>query len=111
MSHKSTSKVLRNVKRITKFLAKKAAEKKQNLSKILTFSKPIIITILPIPPRHLSFSKPVLIDIPPEISKHPCTPATKQAYHANPLIMDLTSLQPNSNIPTQASSTQTGGLG
>ena len=99
MSHKSPSKVLWNVKRITRFLAKKAAEKKPLTLKklpvldipprinILTLCQKTILSILPSPPRVLSFSKPVLIDIPQETLKQfiPYPPDTKRNYPSNPL--------------------------
>ena len=110
MSHKSPSKVLRNVKRITKFLAKKAAEKKpltlQKLPeidippriKILTLSQETNVSILPSPPRVLSFSKPVLTDIPPETPKQciPYPPTTKRIFPSN---HHITKLQTIPNIP------------
>ena len=106
MSHKSPYKVLRNVKRITKFMEKKAADKKimtvrklpeldiPPAVKILTFTKPTIISIMPTL-RHLSSSKPVLIDIPPEF------PRPKPIYSSNPLIMKISRLQNCSSTSTQ----------
>ena len=109
MPNKSPSKVLRNVKRITKFLEKKPAEKKYlavhklpdldipPTVKSLNFSQPTIISILP-SRRHLEFSKPVLTNIPPEIPNS-CLSTTKLL---NPL-MNLTKLQTSSNMCTQPS--------
>ena len=108
MSHKSPSKVLRNTKRITKFIEKKTAQKKvltvQKLpelnihpaaKKILTFSQPTILSVLPTQ-ICLSFSKPVLTDIPPEVSFLP--QVAVQNFSSNSLI---THLQTTSNIHTQ----------
>ena len=89
MTHKSPSKVFRNVKRITKFLENKSKENKfltvrklpevdiPAVKKILTFSTPTIVSILPLQ-RNLSCTKPVLIDMPPQIPFLP--PIMKQNY-------------------------------
>ena len=108
MSHKSPSKVLRNTKRITKFIEKKTAQKKvltgrklpelnipPAAKKILNFSQPTILSVLPTQ-ICLSFSKPVLTDIPPEVSFLP--QVAVQNFSSNSLI---THLQTTSNIHTQ----------
>jgi Leucine-rich repeat (LRR) protein len=100
MPNKSPYKVLRSIKRITKFSEKKASEKKiltvQKLPcicipptvKTLAFSKSTMISISP-SQRQLSFSKPVLTDIPPEI------PRTNLSYLSIPPFVENTRLPPN----------------
>ena len=99
---------LRNVKRITKFIEMKAAEKKiltvhklpafdlyPKVKNILTFSRPTIISILP-SPRQLSLLKPVLTDIPPEAPNYHFLSASSLDYPSSLLSTDLTIKQTNS---------------
>ena len=110
MSHKSPSKVLRNVKRITIFLVRMAEQKLQTVEKlpnidvpptvkILSFSRPTIVSILP-SPRYLLQSKPVFLDIPSETQRHYNLTVSRLDQPYEPPMKYLSKLQ--TNIPAQS---------
>ena len=69
MCNKSPAKILRSVKRMTKFIEKKHETVDiPPSSKILSLSQPTIISISP-SPKFLTFSTPVTADVPPCRSK------------------------------------------